>query len=297
MIRVVMLDLGGTLEDGTRPFPGVPQSLAALERFVTAAGDPIEYCLVSDFDLAVPFTPENIARRFAEYLEILDGLGLRTFFEPVEKRITLSTHANVLKPDRRVFETALQRLGSNAGLEACLFVTENAAHIDAARSLAMQALRFGHAHGPDTFDSWPDGLVLIAQKIAPGDPRNLQIALEVLGATQDIENISLIDATPDGLLANANAWLPLAGDGPHALGNLSVQFPVTIRVTGIAEGEPKIAIAKGPSEEDKQEALVYVESLTANGQIEGVERSPIDAPTHYIAVSYTHLTLPTNREV
>jgi FMN phosphatase YigB (HAD superfamily) len=180
MIRVVMLDLGGTLEAGGNVIRWVPEVLDALASFVTAAGDPVECCLVSDF----PFSEAEVAARLAEYLAILDGLGLRRFFQPVEERVTLSVHADLRKPDRRVFERALERLKTDAPLDACLFITENAEHVAGARALGMQALRFGAPDGPDGFPTWPEGLLPIAETITPGGDHNARIAREVIEAAR-----------------------------------------------------------------------------------------------------------------
>src|ERR671932_559711 len=100
MVRVVLLDLGGTLVGPQEPFPHVTEALAALNELDTPDGEPLLSALVSDFPAAVPPTPENVQRRFDEYLVLLDGFGLRSFFEPVERRVTLSTQAGVPKPDR-----------------------------------------------------------------------------------------------------------------------------------------------------------------------------------------------------
>ena len=143
MIRVVMLDLGGTLTDGTQPFPFVPECLDALSKFITSDGQPIEFCLVSNFNLADPFTEDGVAARFSEYLDILENLGLRDVFEPIDRRVTLSTHVNALKPDRSVFSEALVRLGSDADLGNCLFITENRTHISACADLGMSTMPFG----------------------------------------------------------------------------------------------------------------------------------------------------------
>ncbi len=85
------------------------------------------------------------AKAMKEYLAILDAAGLRLFFEPVKKRVTLSNHAGVVKPDRKIFEKALQRLGVPAApLEDCCFITDNAAHIKVVREqFHMQAFQFG----------------------------------------------------------------------------------------------------------------------------------------------------------
>src|SRR5262245_14297475 len=125
MIRVLMFDLGMTLLDANdHPFPHVTDTLSAL------ASRPIKSCLISDFDMTL--TPSVAMRR---YVAILDAAGLRSFFEPVAKRVTLSNHAGVSKPNRKIFEKALQRLGaSSVPFSECLFITENAAHIEAAGS-------------------------------------------------------------------------------------------------------------------------------------------------------------------
>ena len=117
MIKVLMLDLGETLLHGETPFPHVTEALTAFNGFTTAAGAPLAVCLASDFEMAAsPVTPNKISVIFKKYLKILERAQLRQFFEPVAKRVTLSTHAGVLKPDRRVFETAVKRLGAVAQL-------------------------------------------------------------------------------------------------------------------------------------------------------------------------------------
>lgn len=139
MIKVVMFDLGQTLIDEAnhqRPFPHAIEALTTI----TKAKPALKTCLVSDYKMEL--TP---AKAMKEYLAILDAAGLRAFFEPVKKRVTLSNHAGAVKPDRRIFVKALQRLGVPATpLKDCCFITENAAHIKAAREqLHMQAFQFG----------------------------------------------------------------------------------------------------------------------------------------------------------
>ena len=148
MIKIVMFDLGMTLIDGDhRPFAHVEAALTAISGFKTADGKPLRSCLVSDFTMATPpVTTTKVTALFNEYLAILDGTGLRPFFEPVHKRVTLSTQAGVAKPDREIFEKALQRLGASVALKECLVITEDATHIDKARKdLKMQTLQFRSA--------------------------------------------------------------------------------------------------------------------------------------------------------
>jgi FMN phosphatase YigB (HAD superfamily) len=144
MIRALLLDLGGTLIDADRHvFPGVNDALTAFRNLKAADGTPLVTCLVSDYTMPEPRTPEKITEAFAEYLGILDGIGLRGFFEPVDERVTLSTNVGVSKPDAKVFEAALKRANLDAALTEALFITEDAGHVAAARTLGMQALQFG----------------------------------------------------------------------------------------------------------------------------------------------------------
>ena len=102
MIKALLLDLGGTLIDSSEQvFPGVQDALTVLEAFETEDHQPLVTCLVSDFTMPEPRTTEAIAAAFADYLKILDKTGLRSFFEPVDERVTLSTHVGVRNPPLR----------------------------------------------------------------------------------------------------------------------------------------------------------------------------------------------------
>jgi len=165
MIKTLLLDLGDTLIDTHKvpqaPYPGVEKALGALKALKTADHKPLVMCLVSDYTMPKPRTPEAIAAAFAEYLQVLDKTHLRGFFEPVNERVTLSTHAGKLKPAAEVFKTALKRAGIHGTLRETLFITENAEHIRVCRDdLHMRALQFGV-----DFTSWSDAPKLIAQKI------------------------------------------------------------------------------------------------------------------------------------
>ncbi len=167
MIRVVMFDLGMTLIDAqNRPFAHVAHALETISTYKTKDGKPLRSCLVSDFTMPTPpITVQKKRALFDQYLDILGRTGLRPLFEPVNRRVTLSTQAGVLKPDRKVFETAVRRLRVRATLEECLFVTESSAHISAARqALHMRALQFASTGQPPfDFDDWSLFPALIAQ--------------------------------------------------------------------------------------------------------------------------------------
>ena len=161
MLRVIFFDLGNTLIDAARqPFPHVKEALTAISSFAAADGGPLRSCLVSDFTMASsPVTAVKVTALFNQYLAILDTTGLRPFFEPVDSRVTLSTHAKALKPDRKIFDKALQRLGaSGVPFGECLLITEEPAHIQTVRAkLHMRALQF-----KVDFDDWSKAPELIA---------------------------------------------------------------------------------------------------------------------------------------
>jgi FMN phosphatase YigB (HAD superfamily) len=137
MVKILMLDLGETLVHGTESlFPHVPEALEAFGQFRAADGDPLATCLVSDFGPADPRpTPEQVETAFREYVSLLERLHLKHFFEPVSRHVTLSVQVRVRKPDLRIFEAAIRRLGFSAELSDCLFITEDAGHVAACRNL------------------------------------------------------------------------------------------------------------------------------------------------------------------
>jgi len=54
MSKVLMLDLGETLVHGTTVLPCVPEALAAFMQFEDPEGQPLELCLVSDYEMPSP---------------------------------------------------------------------------------------------------------------------------------------------------------------------------------------------------------------------------------------------------
>ena len=172
MVRVVMFDLGNTIirdpnSPGASLFPGAREALAELNQLASAT-PPMDTCLVSDFLAAEPPTEQRRAELFAEYLAILDRFQLRPLFEPVDKRVTLSTQAGVTKPDRAIFELAVKRLGLQGvvGLSQCALVTEELEHLSACRELGMTTIQFlGPVPGVADFrvGAWSEIPPLIAQ--------------------------------------------------------------------------------------------------------------------------------------
>lgn len=281
MIRVLMLDLGLTLIDDQRqPFAHVREALAALESFLTADGKPLRVCLVSD-DTAEPhgLTPAQVRQQFDDYLTVLDACGLRGFFEPVQRRVTLASQAGVLKPAPAIFEKALARLRVKAGLDECLFITENRAHVAAARALGMQALQFRAPGDPGfDFDDWSQAPALVAQRL--GVPANLPAAVSAHLAAQGVE----VDTFEAGDGAGpwrvaGRRWHPVALPG-H--GTVHVALPVQGEV-GRAPGGELTAQLPAVQADEAQEAGSFARSLAKQGQIASGDAALASA-THAIEV-------------
>jgi beta-phosphoglucomutase-like phosphatase (HAD superfamily) len=161
MVRVVVFDLGDTLVGATGPFPHVIETLTALRRVRLTDGGKLTMLLVSDFvDIPPPVTKSKIAAARREYGALLHRMGLQTYFRPMTTRVTLSSDLGIRKPDRRLYQLALDRSGTHATFADCLVITENAAHISACRQLGMSTLHFGV-----DFTDWADAAELITRRI------------------------------------------------------------------------------------------------------------------------------------
>jgi len=265
MIRVLMLDLGETLIHDGAPLPHVTEALQVLTQFETASGDPLAMCLVSDFDMpeGTP-TPAKIDALFQKYLEILDQTGLRHFFEGVAQHVTLSTHAGVLKPAQKIFDTAIERLGVDAKLEDCLFITEDVDHIKACDKLRMKTLTFGKTGTPGTFGDWSKGPMLIARLVAPSSQKDTELALKAsLAATHRMD---LVSAAPgrsatDPINARVKVWHKLSDPSLGVLDGVHVELPADAQIRLDAHGTVKSVSAGRPSEEAVSEATQYVRGL------------------------------------
>ena len=277
MIQVLLLDLGGTLVDpALHPLPHVATALEAISSFQTAAGKPLVSALVSDYELATPFTPAKVNAKFKEYLKLLDQTTLRPYFEPVKQRVTLSTHANAMKPDRAVFEKALERLGVKVPLADCLFITEDAGHIQAARTtLKMTALQFGV-----DFHDWSEAPALIAHQVDPANFANTESALKAHLGAKGVEVVSTSPGPGGKIQVAGHVWQPVSVPGHEDLKDIQVAVPVEGQVKTGAKGFTTAADALRPTPENVDEATQFVRSLAEQGQI--ADRPGAFRPSHAI---------------
>jgi hypothetical protein len=266
MSRVLMLDLGETLVHEMTVLPHVPEALEALSAFKGDNGKTLQLALVSDTDMPTPpATASKVKAIFDRYVADLEALNLRRFFNPVGKHVTLSAHAGVFKPDRKVFALALKRLGVSARLVDCVFVTENAEHVRHCReALKMKALEFGK-----DFSDWSEAPLLLSALIGRKGV-NLAAALKPWGAARGLEGLSLVAPGTDSdvMQAQAQTLVPLQGPGLEEAEGAYVQLPVRVALRRDASGRITPSVGK-PSPDDVQEAMSYVRGLVARGEIGG----------------------------
>lgn len=159
-MRMILFDLGKTLEDADVLLPGALETLEAI----TALNDgpePVALLgLISDFDM--PSAASEVTAIQQRYYDLLDTLGIRAFFEPVEERVTLSTEVGVRKPAEAIFRAAVAKADPTLEFADVLFVTENREHVRAARLLGLEAVHFrGPGQTSGEVDALPDLLPLI----------------------------------------------------------------------------------------------------------------------------------------
>ena len=289
MIRVLFFDLGLTLIDSkNRPFPHVNEALQTIQAYVAADGKPLAFGLVSDFDMpAPPATPKKIRAIFERYLSVLDTTGLRPFFEPVQRRVTLSAHGGVLKPHRQIFVTALARLKSKASLDECLFITENRDHVRAARAeLHMRALQFRSSTSATfDFDDWLQAPAMVAHVVDPAGGANTEAALRQhlrVSHGFDLQAIERPDEASKTTRVHGTLWKPVGESAGKDLADVHAPFTLEGEVTRGPSGEVRSVRFVEPASGDLTEAASLLRSLARHGQIQGSSPQPGHAATHDI---------------
>jgi hypothetical protein len=193
-VKMVLFDLGGTLEQDDVLLPGARETLAAIDALRDGDGRPVALGLVSDFDM--PVTPEDLPAIQQGYYAILDQLGIRSFFEPVARWVTLSSEVGVVKPDESVFRAAVAKADPDLGFSDVLFVTENRAHVLAARRLGLAAV---HVRGPGQpdgeVDALPDLLPIVRDLVSTGEEQwETQVLSVASGAGRPAATVGVTSA-------------------------------------------------------------------------------------------------------
>jgi hypothetical protein len=243
-----------------------------------------------------PPTQEKINVIFQDFLSILDRFHLRGFFEPVSERITLSTHAGVYKPDRKIFDTAINRLGVQVDLEECLFITEDAGHISACQKLGMSTLRFSASgsEGAD-FSDWSETPLLITKLVDPDSNANLELALKLyLVKNHDLDLSSLQERTTskdvpqaqrrNTIQARAMRLYPIADSKLEALDGVHVEIPVDVVIQLNEKWQIKSVQTREPSAEYISGVKSFLQTLLVNQQVSLTEGKLSPRATHQVEV-------------
>jgi FMN phosphatase YigB (HAD superfamily) len=285
MIRLAFFDLGETLIHDNQPFPHAVDALRAIRQFVCENGAPLTLGLISDFlPPDPPGKEDQIAAREGEYAAILAGAGLSEFFEPFSARVTLSTRAGVLKPDKRIFLLAAERSGTGAGLSECLFVTEDSGHLEKCKGFNMHPVRFGSGTGiTPAFSDWSDAPMVINNLVNPTAAQNRAHAIAATLAAR-FDMIGFSPSTPvAGHVLEGRARRLTVLEDPK-LGDLSgicVELPSAVTVTVGADGNVANVVATPPASDEVADAVNFVASLQKSGKV-ATAGCPAAGATHVV---------------
>lgn len=184
-MKLVLFDLGDTLESGGVLLPGARETLEAVASLHADGQHAPALGLLSDFHM--PRHPQDVATIQQQYYDLLDDLGIREFFEPVAKHVTLSTEVGVFKPDVAVFRAAASKISPDLGFKDVLFITENRNHVLAARLLGLVAV---HLRGPGQSEADVDTLTellpLVREFLEDGEPPETTVVHDSPGTRDDV---------------------------------------------------------------------------------------------------------------
>ncbi len=163
-----MFDLGKTLEDGGQLIQGAEEVLSSIKEMQDSNGKPVAISLVSNFDKFVGEDGEeghrlsDVKPLQVEYYNILQRLGISSYFEPLYKYVTLSTEIGVRKPDKRIFRAAIDYIERDLPFENILFITEEPDHVEKVRQIGMKAIHF---KGPGQNTGEIDHLIALIPRV------------------------------------------------------------------------------------------------------------------------------------
>jgi FMN phosphatase YigB (HAD superfamily) len=236
-VKLVLFDLGDTLEHDDHPLPGARDTLEALLALRDGAGQPaVRLGLLSDFLEAG--NPDEIPEIRRQYFAILEAIGIRDLFEPVEEHVTLSTEVGARKPDAAMFTAAAERGG--VGFSDTVFITENREHVLAARQLGLTAVHFkgpGQASGDAL--SLPELVPIVRDLVLP----HQQVA--VLRPDP-----SAVAPTMRAVTAAGASWTRLGDElvvigSPQAIAAVVAESPTVATPVDVAAGELRLVLQNG----------------------------------------------------
>jgi FMN phosphatase YigB (HAD superfamily) len=271
MIKIAFFDVGETLIHNGVPFPGVAAALTAVAGFETADGQMLIMGIISDYHMpSPPGTEEKIAALEEQYRsQVLGPSKLAGFFEPFESRVTISSRAGAPKPDRKIFEIAVARIGTGASLSECLFVTENTTHLEKCKEYGMTPIRFGSAvNGMAGFEDWSDAPAAIAGLVAPGHAGNQRAAAAAaLAARHGLLGFDMIATDGRSIYGRANQLFELNDPRLGPLDGVFVERPSDVRVDLASDGRITNVVTAAPEPDEVADAVDFVSSLIKSGRV------------------------------
>ena len=273
MVRVIFLHLSSTIVQGEAALPHLQDALEVLSKFETESGTAPILSLIADYAApSSPVTDQTTEAIFSEYVSMLDKLGLKQFFEPVDRRLTLANPAAFCQPDLTVVEKAIKRLRQRVNLTGCLLITSCPAEVSAAyRKMGVKVLRFDPEGLTNAdFNDWSEAPLLIACIIGPESGQNKKLALQLrLAAAYDIQLVSMDDKPESSIIhGRAKKLFPVQltkRGGPAE--TIQVPLPVNVEITLDKQGNVSTVKNDEPDAETIAESAHFINTLESNKQI------------------------------
>ena len=150
-MQVVLFDLGKTLENNGVLRENAKETLKEINNMKDTNNQSVILGLASDFLPAS--NKEELKQRKLEYYNILEQLQIKSFFEPVDKNVTLSSEVGATKSEnpQEFYQTVIDKI-SNTSFNKIIFITEFKPHIDSANTLGMKTIFLNLDNIPTTND-------------------------------------------------------------------------------------------------------------------------------------------------
>jgi hypothetical protein len=139
-MRIILFDLGQTLEDNDVLLPGAADVLSAIQTMRDSNEELPVAALVSDYYEAESHEDIEVLKK--QYYKDLEKLGIQSYFQPLSQKVTLSTEVGVRKPDEKIFRTAIDKIHRDLPFHHVIFIADSLDHVTAARELSMTAIHF-----------------------------------------------------------------------------------------------------------------------------------------------------------
>ena len=165
-MKIILFDLGDTLEHNDVLLPGATETLSEIETIKDDQNQPVVLALISDFRHANNQNDQNEIKAIRqEYYEIVDNLGIRSFFRPEDVRITLSTDIGINKAEKEIFMYAIDKVSKGLSFNDVIFITEKKIHVDAVREFSPVPMNAIHFKGPGQNEGEVENLIELVPKI------------------------------------------------------------------------------------------------------------------------------------